>query len=123
AVDGLGDRGGGVAAEVGDVFDADAVAGQERDEAVPQFAGCPGVGIEAGSFQDRAEGAQHVVPVQGGAGGRGEHELVAGWTALALVVGRQGGYAPGGQGQGASGFARLGIAAGADGAPDVNRGR
>lgn len=98
-VNGLGDRGARVAAQVGDVFDVDTVARQERDEAVPQLARCAGVGVEPGFPDDRAEGPQDVVQVQGVTGAAGEDELVAGRAAVTLVVGRQGRDAPLGQGQ------------------------
>ena len=78
AVDGLGDGRAGVPAQVGDLFEAHAAVGQQRHEAVPQFAGCPVGGVEPGGFDDRSESAQDVVPVELGAGSAGEDERVAG---------------------------------------------
>jgi len=54
-------RSSGAADRAGDLFDRDAFVGQQRDEAVPQLAGCPGVGFQTGGGGDLAEGASDVV--------------------------------------------------------------
>jgi hypothetical protein len=68
----------GVPAQVGDLFEAHAVVGEQGHEAVPQFAGCPFSGVESGRFDDRPEGSQHIVPVELGAGLAGENDCVTG---------------------------------------------
>ena len=79
AVDGLGDlRSSDVADQAGDLFDRDAFVGQQRDAAVPQLAGCPGIGVQAAGGGDVAEAASDLVRVEGGAVRRREHDIVGG---------------------------------------------
>ena len=127
AIDGLGDRGpAGVPDEAGDLFDGHARVGEQRDEAVAQLAGCPVGGIEPGRGRDAAEPASDVGRVQRAC--RRRRRRRGRCPASGLL--RRAGPPPGGlgvravhrrsgrEGQGAAGLAGLGVAAGADGAPD-----
>ena len=80
-----------VADEAGDVLDAQPGLRQQRDEAVPQLARRPGVGIEPGGGNDTAECAQDVVAILLGAGAGAEDESVGGGcTVMATALSGEG---------------------------------
>ncbi len=60
AVDGLGDRGAGVPAQVGDLLDRHAAVRQQGHEAVPQLPGRPLGGVQADLFDMYARSLERV---------------------------------------------------------------
>jgi hypothetical protein len=109
AVDALGDRRAGVAAQIGELL-----IRQQRDEAVPQFTRCPVGGVEAGGFDDGPEGPQDVVPVELGSCPASEDKGALIGIALGLVLLVEDLDASGRKCQRASGLAGLGVAVSAD---------
>jgi hypothetical protein len=80
-----------------------------------QLPWCPGVGVETGAAEDRAEGAQDIVSIKFGAVARTEHELVGrGLVIERGAVGGEGVDDRRGDGELASGVGCLGVAVVAD---------